>query len=92
MARSDWVVLVCEPMGEYYVRDNLARLDLCPYVPQSRRNWFPPDGGSMIRLYPVFPCAILLPLPQLDVKTFAHVPRLRRRPSPILTTPTDGRG
>lgn len=67
MARSDWIALVTEPTAEYVAQTDLLRFGLTPYLPQVRRRCVLPYAPRyQIRLYPLFPRYLLLPLGQLD--------------------------
>jgi hypothetical protein len=88
MARTDWAALVTEPAAEYTASAELVRFGLQPYLPQVRRR-HRAQGLALVRLYPLFPRYLLVPIGD------AQAPALRlarglRKPRPVLTD-DDGR-
>ena len=84
MAKDDWIVAVTEPAAEYSAKTELERLGLHPYLPQFRKVWSPPGASKpMVRLHPLFPRYLFVPIGEARVREM-HYARGLRRPRAIL--------
>jgi hypothetical protein len=86
LAKDDWVAAVTEPAAEYSAKIELERLGLHPYLAQFRKVWSPPGASKpMVRLHPLFPRYLFLPLIEARVREM-HYARGLRRPQAILAS------
>lgn len=84
MAKDDWIAAVTEPAAEYAAKIELERLGLSPYLAQFRKVWSPPGASKpMVRLHPLFPRYLFLPLAEARHREM-HYAKGLRRPRAIL--------